>query len=408
MIPTTTLSAPGLLRNRPFQLLFAGMAISVAGDALYAIALPVWVMQSTGSAGAMALVSGSATAVRLLSAPFAGTVADRSDRRRLMIAADLAQGVVLLLLALAFGTGLGRFGLLVAGAVLLSLAGAFFSPAYAAAQTGLVHPTDLTRALSLFQMMRQAIAFGGPALAGMAVGWLGHAGALALDGLTFLLSAACLLAVRLHWAPAPPRERRPFWQDFHSGIEIVVGDQIIRRTVLLGSGVNLAGAAFAVLLPAIGLREMGLDPATYGLFQIVSPAGVMLGMAVLTAVASRISHRGRFMLLGLIFMGGTNVAMGWAGGPVTFLVLLFLGGFAFGLTNLMFADIWRRLVPQEQQGRFFGMQGALNQSLMPLGLAVAGVLADRFSPYSVAAGAGALVVALALWGLSGPGLRDLR
>lgn len=407
MALTTPAAGPGLLRNRSFLLLFTGMAVSLLGDALYAIVLPVWVMQATGSAGAMALLSTTATVTGLLIAPLAGAVADRLDRRGVMLAADLVRALLLALLALLFWAGAAHLIPLLVGVALLAAAGAFFSPAYAAAQTGLVHPGDLTRALSLFQVMRQAIAFVGPALAGAVVGLTGSAGALALDGLTFLLSAACLLGVRLRWAPAPPRERRPFWQDFAAGLGLIAGSRVILRTLTLAAGVNLAGAGFSLLLPVIALREMGLKPEGYGLFLVVSPAGVMLGMLLVTAVAGRITARGRFMLLALLGMGLSNMAMGWATQPLPFLLLLFLGGFTFGLSNPLFADIWRRLIPPEQQGRFFGMQSALVQGLMPLGFTLAGVLADRFAPYSVAAGAGGLVVLLALWALSGPGLRDI-
>gem|GEM_PF-5679932 len=85
----------------------------------------------------------------------------------------------------------------------------------------------------------------------------------------------------------------------------------------------------------------------------------------------------------------------------------FAGGLLFGLQNVLLADLRRPLVSPEQQGRFFGLQGSLNQALSPVGMAAAGVLSDWFSPYAVAAGAGFVVVALAISGLTGPGLRDI-
>lgn len=401
------LGQPGLLRNRAFLLLLTSMSVSQVGHALHEMILPIWVMSTTGSAKSMALITGVSTAVRLLVAPVAGTIADRSDRRRVMLGADLARSAILLLLALAFWTKVERIELLLAGYLLLAFAGAFFSPAYAAAQTGLVHPQDLTQSLSIWQMVRQAIAFIGPPAAGLIVGLAGYAGALALDGLTFLFSVGCLLLVQLRWAPAVSSQRAPFWRDFRAGLSTLVDSPIVLRTLLLASGVNLAGAAFAILLPVIALREMALPPTVYGLFQMVSPAGVMLGMLLLTAIAGRIARRGRFILRTLLAMGLANVAMGWATQPTLFVILLFAGGLFFGLSNVMFADIWRRLIPAEQQGRFFGMQGSLNQVLAPVGVTLTGLLADQTSPYAIAAGAGALVVALAIWGLAAPGLRDL-
>ncbi|HWI65968.1 MAG TPA: MFS transporter [Symbiobacteriaceae bacterium] len=396
-----------LLRNRAFLLVFTGMAISLLGDALFALAMPLWVLESTGSAGAVALLAGVRSAASLLLSPLAGTLADRNDRRTVMIAADLARAGATGLLALYLlwgGSGLTPIVLI---GFVLSVAGVFFAPAYAAAQSGLVHPDDLTQSLSLFQLMRQVVSFAGPALAGLVVARTGAPAAVGLDALSFLVSALCIAAVRLEWGVRPPKARRPFWHDLRSGITTVAGHLVLRRTVLLTCGVNCAGAMFGVLLPVIGLREWNLSAGQYGLWSTVSPAGVMLGLAAVSVAAGRIRRRGRFMLWALLAMGAVNLAMGWAGGFWPFTVLLFLGGLTFGLSNVMFAAIFRALVPQEQQGRFFGLLGSINQALQPLGLALAGVMADRVSPFTGAALAGGAVVLLAVWGLLGPGLRDV-
>ncbi|HWI62920.1 MAG TPA: hypothetical protein VNT75_13825, partial [Symbiobacteriaceae bacterium] len=89
-----------LLRNRAFLLVFTGMAVSLLGDALFALAMPLWVLESTGSAGAVALLAGVRSVAALLLSPLAGTLADRNDRRTVMIAADLARAGATGLLAL--------------------------------------------------------------------------------------------------------------------------------------------------------------------------------------------------------------------------------------------------------------------------------------------------------------------
>lgn len=399
---------PGLLRNRSFLVVLGAMGVSQLGHALYQIVIPLWVLQTSGSAAFVGALNSTTTVIRLLVAPVAGTVADRSDRRAVMAAANLARALILAALALAFWRGTNQFGFMLGAGALLALAGAFFSPAYAAAQASLVHPQDLTRALSLWQMLRDTIAFVGPGVAGLVVAAVGHAGALAANGVTYLVTAFCILSIQLRWAPAPPRERRPFWRDFAGGLALFTGNPVILRTVILGAGVNLAGSAFVVLLPVIAARELELSPALYGLFQMVNPSGVMIGILLLTAIARRVRRRGRFMLQALLLMGLANAALGWATGPLPFLALLFLGGFFFGLQNVLLADLWRRIVPPEQQGRFFGLQASLIEVLMPVGYAVTGLLSDLISPYSIAGGAGILVVALAIWGLLGPGLRDVK
>lgn len=325
-----------------------------------------------------------------------------------MIQADITRAVIVAALALLMVRGSASTWLIIIAASLLSIAASFFSPAYAAALSGLVHPADLTQALSTFQLIRQAIMLSGPALAGFVVSKIGDSAALGLDAATFVISAACIYVIRLNWAPRPPRDHKPFWRDFMDGVTTLTGNPVLIRTVLLSSGVNLVGGFFAVLLPVIAVRNLHLTAAQYGLFNTVNPAGAVLGMAILSVFAKRIGHRGCFMLWSLLSMGAVNALMGLASDLRMFLVLLFLGGLTFGLGNVMFAGLYRELVRQEHQGRFFGMLGTLSQILFPVGITVAGVLGDIMSPFWVLGIGGVLIVALSLWGFATPGLRDLR
>lgn len=405
-VPTTT--EPGLWRNRSFWVLALGTAISLAGDALYALVIPLWVVRATGSSAAYAAVSATASVITLLVSPLAGTFADRTDRRRLMIGADVTRALIVAALSVFMLRGSASMGQIIVAASLLSIAASFFSPAYAAALTGLVHPADLTQALSTFQLLRQVIMLSGPALAGLIVSRVGDSAALGLDAATFVISAVCVCLVRLNWAPRPPRAHKPFWRDFMDGITTLTGNRVLIRTVLLSSGVNLVGGFFAVLLPVVAIRDLRLTAAQYGLFNTVNPAGVVLGMALLSVFAKRVQHRGRFMLWSLLSMGVTNALMGVASDLSMFLVLLFLGGVTFGVGNVMFAGLYRELVRQEHQGRFFGMLGTLSQILFPIGITLAGVLGDIMSAFWVLGIGGILIVALSLWGFATPGLRDLR
>ncbi|OTA41564.1 MAG: hypothetical protein A6D92_05570 [Symbiobacterium thermophilum] len=135
-IPVQPHPAPSLRRNRAFLTALGGTAVAQLGTSLYPMILPVWVMQTTGSAARVAALSSLGTTVRLLAAPLAGTVADRSDRRAVMALANLARAAIVALLALALASGHGQFPVLAIGSAALVLAGAFFSPACAGAPGG--------------------------------------------------------------------------------------------------------------------------------------------------------------------------------------------------------------------------------------------------------------------------------
>jgi len=405
---STTQTEAGLWRNSGFALLLLGTATSLLGDSLYAIVLSWWILTATGLAKASALVSLVGSIVLITLSPIAGTIADRTDRRRVMIIADISRSLLVGILAvLMWRQQIGIVQLAVM-AGFLAAAGAFFTPAYSAAMTGLVHPNDLTAALSIFQLLRQCVLMIGLSVAGVLVSFTGNALALLLDALSFLVSAGAIAMIRLHWAPRPPKKRKPFWGDFRAGLQTIFGNDRLVRILLLSVGVNLAGGTFAVLLPVIGIREMGLSRAQYGLLTSMNPAGLVIGTLILTFLSKYLAHRGVFMLHSLLVMGLINVAMAWAVTPVSFGALLFAAGLAFGLSNVMFATIFRSIIPQDQQGRFFGMYGPLNQVLMPVGLALGGVLGDAMSPFIVAGIVGAAVALLALWGLTARGLRDIK
>lgn len=399
---------PGIRRNESFWILVIGTAISLAGDALYTLVIPLWILRTTGSSGAYAAVSGVSSAVTLLVSPFAGTFADRTDRRRVMVGADLARALIVLSLAALITRGLTQIWPVVAVVTLLSTASSFFSPAYAAALSGLVHPNDLTQALSAFQLLRQVTMLSGPAVAGLIVSRAGNSAALALDAATFLVSAGCVYAIRLRWAPRPPKERKAFWHDFSEGVSTLTGSSVLIRTVLLSAGVNLVGGFFVILLPVVAIRELHLTTTQFGLFNTINPAGVVLGMVALSLFGKRVGQRGRFMLWCMLLMGIANTLMGTTKVVGVFLGLLFVGGLTFGLGNVMFAGLYRELVPKEQQGRFFGMLSTLNQALVPVGIAIAGVLGDLMSPFIVLGIGGIVVVTLSMWGFTTPGLRDLK
>jgi DHA3 family macrolide efflux protein-like MFS transporter len=114
------------------------------------------------------------------------------------------------------------------------------------------------------------------------------------------------------------------------------------------------------------------------------------------------------MLWSLFAMGAVNFLMRLFTTPLSFQFLLFLGGFTFGLSNVMFAVMYREVVPQEQQGRFFGMLGPINQALVPVGIGLGGLFGDLVSPFVMIGVAGVCVSLLAIWGLASPGLRDVK
>src|SRR5829696_4374518 len=191
------------LKHRPFALLWSGQTISRLGDSLYRIALAWWVLEKTGSATAMGTVLICSFAPMLIFLLLGGVAVDRFPRVQIMLASDLLRGLVALTVALlAAGQVLEIWHIYVAS-IVFGFVDAFFEPAYVATVPEITPPEALPSANSLTGLSRQITGIIGPSAGAVIVGLGGTPAAFAIDGLSFFLSAACLLFIpRLPFARA--------------------------------------------------------------------------------------------------------------------------------------------------------------------------------------------------------------
>ena len=183
------------LGHRPFAVLWSGQTISRLGDALYRLALGWWVLGKTGSAAAMGSVYIVSFAPMLVFLLIGGVVADRLPRLRVMFWADLARGIITLLLTmLAFGGALEVWHVLIASTA-FGLAEAFFEPAFVASIPSLTPGELLPSANAMESLSRQLQAIVGPTLGALIVAAGGIRFAFALNALSFFIGAACALAI---------------------------------------------------------------------------------------------------------------------------------------------------------------------------------------------------------------------
>src|SRR5688500_17195025 len=206
-----------LLRSARFLRLWIGQGTSFVGDAVSMVALVVLVVQITGSASAV----GGALVARLLptiASPLVGVLADRLDRRIILVATDLVRAV--LVLGLVFARDLATIYVLV---FLMGLARTVFNPTVRAAFPSVVGGGDLTRANAIISGTFSTSIMAGPALGGLLVASIGVDAAFLADAVTYLVSAILLSTVRL---PRPDREGggdEGYVRDLRSGVGTLIG-----------------------------------------------------------------------------------------------------------------------------------------------------------------------------------------
>ncbi len=396
------------LSNRSFALLWSGQTISRLGDSVYTIALAWWVLQQTGSATAMGAVLICSTIPMLFFLLFGGVAVDRFPRVRLMLASDLLRAALVTLIALlAVEQWLALWQIFIASA-LFGVVEAFFYPAYAAVIPEIMPTEFLPSANSLRSISGQAALLIGPAIAATIIAFSGVKLAFALDGLSFLLSAACLLAL-----PKAPKSGLSIesdtgvLHDIRQGIGVVLHTPWLWMTLVVAcaSTLFLAGPAEAAL-PLLVKQRFGEQVGLYALLTSLAALG-SLGAALWVGRFKRLRRRGLLIYGAWMTAGLMLLAMGLPLPAVGVSVAFFVQGAALETLGLAWANTLQEFIPGDQLGRVSSIDMLVSSGLLPIGYGLAGVAADHFGASQVFVLGGAISAAIIAFGLLHPAIRAL-
>jgi amino acid adenylation domain-containing protein len=377
-LPATVDDVPVLGRQarsglRSFYLLAAGQLVASVGAALTSFALGFWAFEESGLSSHYALVVMLALVPAALLSPLGGAVADRFDRRKVMLAAHLvsAQSMLALVgLLLTDGLALWNVSLIVG---LTSVATAFHQPAYLAAIAQLVPKPWLPQANALAQMGISVSQLAAPLAGGALIALLGLAPVVAINVVTFSVGMATLLAVRL-----PNRMFRRLEESFRASITGGWRFIVRRRPLMVMIGyfmvVNVFTAIMWVSVAPMVLPIAG--PAAFGVVTAVGWAGAVLGgLAIIPWGGTRRRTIGM-----IVFVIGSGLGMVLMGVQASLTVIAI--GFAVRLASMAVVNAhWLALIQvkvgHELQGRVLATNLMLVLIMQPLGFLVAGPLADN-------------------------------
>jgi amino acid adenylation domain-containing protein len=355
---------------RSFVLVLIGQIVSLIGTGLSTFALGVWAYQRTGSVSAFAGIAAVSLLPAIAIAPVAGAIADRVDRRAVMIACDaagLATAAILFALA---STGALRLWQLYVIAALSAIAGAFRQPAYLAGATQLVPKRYLGSASGLLQLGGAGGAIAAQMLGGAVLVLIGLRGAAVLDAASFAVAIATLLAVRFP-ATLFARRTEPL------GTEIAHGARFLwRRPPLLAltiffTVVNAFSGLAAVLVTPLLLAVA--SPAALGL--VLSAQGIgMLAGSTLMATWGGARRRSVGMLAAVTLFGVSAVLVGADPRPAVAAVGLAGVGICGALVTAHWLALVQVKVPVPIQGRVISSSMLLAQAMVPLAYVLAGPL----------------------------------
>lgn len=404
------------LGSKPFALVWSGQTISALGDGVTITALAWQVLVLTRSGTAMGVVLVAETVPRVLFLLLGGVVADRFSRRNVLIWSDTIRGVAVGIIAvLGWLNVLHLWHLIVLGAV-FGMASSFFIPAYQSIPPQLVQSDYLPSANALNGLSRQMSQLFGPALGAVCVALTGTSAAFAIDALSFGISAALLLVVQIPPLPkaAQPEERpaglRGLVADIREGVGYVLRSPWLWVTIAIASLGNVGLAPMQVALPKLIKEVYGQDVWLLGAMGTAIAAGSIVTM-LLIGQARRLRHRGILAYGGLVISALAVLVLGLPLPHQLAPAIAITAGVIFGVGLAVFELIWvtslQELVPPDKLGRVSSVDWVGSLALLPVGLAVVGVLTDRIGASWVFVAGGALNVLLNLIALTVPGIRKL-
>jgi MFS family permease len=387
--PTRRLSAD-------FWKFWAGQTISNLGSSISLFVLPLLVFKLTGSALNLGISAATSFLPYLLFGLIIGAWVDRLNRKRLMIATDLARMLVLASIPLADMFGWLSVWWIYAAGFLNSTLTIGFDAAQFAAIPSLTDQDDLVTANGRIQASYSAASVAGPLLAGLLVAFIPFADLLLLDAASFLVSALSLGLIGTSFNTGAPRATTSIRQDIVEGLRYVLGHPVLRNISLMMALVNFIGSTTYTQLVLFAKTRLDANDTQVGLlFSAGSVGVVVLGLAA-GALRRRWSFSavalGALMLDGLLTIVLSLTTSYWAALPLWTLI----AGLGI-LFNINTSSLRQAIVPNHMLGRVISIAGVLAWSAIPLGTLLGGVLIDWTGDIALVYGAiGVLVVLIPL------------
>ncbi|MFW6115508.1 MAG: MFS transporter [Chloroflexota bacterium] len=349
-----------LFRNRDFALLWSGQLLSMIGDQCLIVAGITLIAELSQSPLALLIPALSIVAPQVIFGLMGGVIADRLNRKLVMVVCDLARALIVL--PILFVSGLQQIWILYAAAVGLALAGVCFGPARNASLPKIVPSESLMTANGLIQGSHVIALIVGPTIGGLAV-QLWQPSAILFRSVTFLVSAIAVSLMRI-----PPNgrgkavdgEEPGFWNHITEGLSFVRHSDVLRR-VLAVTAVAAVGAGAVMLLAIPHLKaKLGGGGLEYGFAISVLGLGSLLGGILATRIAKGVSTS--TLVGGMLFVGGVAiVAFAYAPSYVVVLISVALMGMCLVVARGALDAVTQTVAPDDIRGR---VQSAVNLLVM--------------------------------------------
>ena len=376
---------------KTFLVIWVGQLISIIGSGLTGFALSVWMFEQTGQATPIALNALAFNLPRVILSPIAGSVADRYNRRMVLILADTGAALTTLAVAIILFTGNLQVWHIYLSSAISAAFSTFQEPAYRASITMLVPKKDLARAGGIQQIGFAVQSILTPLIASLLYLAIGLEGVILIDFATFFIAIGALLVVRIP-QPKPTTvteeegEKQSMWQDSLFGWRY-----LRKRPGLFGLLWYYAAVNFFLSLSGVLMLPLVLSygaATDIGLIQMAGGAAMLIGGLVMGVWGGPQSRLIWGVVAAIALSGNGYFLAGlrpitWLIGMAQFVILFFIP-----ISAAMSQAVWQKKVAPDIQGRVFAIRAMIAYLIIPLANLAAGPLADRvFEPLMAEGGA---------------------
>lgn len=363
-----------------FRRLFAGRVVSAVGDKFFAISIAWWVLSQAGENAKFHL--GLVMAVNVIPVvvfgPLLGTVADRCDKRKVMLWADAARAALVFLLAWFLFSGNLTLALLYGLCFAVSAFGPLFESAVAGSLVRLTSLEKLSQAVAADSSVMQVSNVIGSALGSVLMAVIGVAGAFAFNAVSYLVSFAAVFSIKKSLAPGIG-SGASFWTQFKDGLSYIFRNKPVLALITAFAAFNFFVGPILIIIPMLVKFTLKAGVAWLAVFETFFALGSTLVSVLLSFKKSYRNIYGWFFV-SLLLMGLSFLGLYFTDNRYVMCALLSAAGSALGLGNAVALTLFQHTVPEEMKGRFFAVLTTLCYAVLPLTFMLNGALADIFSP----------------------------
>lgn len=369
-----------LLKTRNFSLLWWGQLISQVGDSLNKVALLWFVYSLTGSAMKMTMVGLLQTLPPLIFGPLFGVYLDRFPRKPVLIAVDLLRTVMVVLIPVLYAFDALTLDRLYVLVFLNAIVSTIFGPALASTVPLIVPAGQLTSANALLQSTSNIGLLVGPALSGLGIALIGAQNVLYVDAATFLISAICLIPLRVPQETFVPRsDHAPgFVPELLAGFRFVFMEhRTVFNLMAIGTLYSLGTSALVFLLPILAKESLQVGPMELGGLWSALGIGMLIASAWLTSIKQGDLYS-RLKLMAVAMVIGASAVFGlrfFHTPALAAMMILMIGGSTAVFTPIVWS-VLQELTPQHLLGRVFTTFSTGGMSSAMAGMAGVGWAAD--------------------------------